>query len=639
VRACRDLRGIEALGFVADGDGKVRVGTLAGTLALSGCRFCTACVAVCPTGALADKGAGARARGEDLVPCRGACPAGIDVPEYVRRLAEGRRDEAVAVIREKVPFPAVLGRICTRPCETACRRGAVDAPVAICALKRFAADGETGLWRRALRPRPETGRKVAVVGAGPAGLTAAFHLRRQGHAVTVFEKRERAGGMLRCGVPAYRLPREVLDAEVQAVWDTGVEFRPGQALGRDFTLDGLLSGGFDAVFLAVGAQQGRPVAIDGADLPGVLQGLDFLRRVAGGEEIRLAGRVVVIGGGNTAVDAARTARRCGAAEVFLACLEAPEEMPAGLREIEAAVAEGVRILPSRGPGRILCRDGRAAALDLVECTGGLDAQGNFCPRFGERRECLPVDAIILAVGQAVEPGWAEAGGSIRMSGGRVAAEAGSGATGRPGVFAGGDVAAASGAAIDAIAAGRRAAAAIDRSLGGRGDIDEVFFERGAPSPRIGRDEGFAFRPREAEAEREPSERLGGFREVSLGLTAGQARRESRRCLQCDLRLWLRPSPPPPENLLPFDAGHIGRVPETEGVFRLLDAGRNVLSIRGAADLRRALLEALEGGAAAEWFGYEEDKMYTRRESELLQDYVQRHGRMPGGGGEDLEDLY
>jgi formate dehydrogenase beta subunit len=291
VRACRDLRGIEAIGFVYDENGRIQVGSLAPSLEGSGCTFCTACVEVCPTGALMDKSVRPGKRDEDIVPCIAACPAHIDIPGYLRLIAAGKRDEAHAVIREKVPFPGVLGRVCIHPCEDVCRRGEVNAPVSICALKRYAADGENGLWRKNSLISPETGKKVAIVGAGPAGLTAGFYLRKKGHTVTVFEARRAAGGMMRYGIPAYRLPKEVLDREIQGIVDTGIEIRTRESLGKDFNLDRLRSVGFDAVFLALGAQLSRRISIDGSDLRGVLWGVDFLSKVAEGKNVRVGPRM------------------------------------------------------------------------------------------------------------------------------------------------------------------------------------------------------------------------------------------------------------------------------------------------------------------------------------------------------------
>jgi NADPH-dependent glutamate synthase beta subunit-like oxidoreductase len=636
VRACRDLRGIEAIGFVFDAEGKIQVGTLAESLEASGCRFCTACVAVCPTGALTDKGIGVGTREEDLVPCRAACPAGIDVPAYVRMIAHGRREEAHAIIRERVPFVGVLGRVCTRPCETVCRRGALNEPVAICALKRHAADGGGHSGERGAELPAPSGRQVAVVGAGPAGLTAAFYLRRKGHAVTVFDSQPAAGGMMRFGIPEHRLPRSVLEREVQAILDLGVEFRPRQTLGVDFTLESLRAAGFDAVFLALGAQLSRRIALEGCSLPDVLWGVDFLRRVARGEAVAIKETLVVIGGGSVAVDAAMTALRCGAVDVTLVCLESQDDMPAGPWAVEAARAEGVRILPSWGPARIAGENGRITAIDLLECTCVLDERGNFRPRFGDRRECLRADQVVLALGQSSDLSCLCAGGPVAVECGRIVVDRESLETGLPGVYAGGDVAAAPGSVVYAVAAGRKAAASIDRALGGDGRIDPEPIARGEADPRLGRAEGFALLPRVPVAELDPALRRQCNREISLGYTGDQARQEAARCLQCDLRLQLKCNPAPPESAMAFDRPSILQAPESEGVFQLLDADGRVLSIKGAANLRQELLRALADGAPAARYKFVEDAMYSRRESELLQAYVQQHGAMPGG---KMDELY
>jgi formate dehydrogenase (NADP+) beta subunit len=638
VRACRDLRGIGAIGFVVDAGGRVQVGTVADSLEASGCRFCTACVEVCPTGALSDKGARPGKREEDLLPCKTACPARIDVPGYVRMIAQGRRDAAHAIIREKVPLAGVLGRVCMHPCEEACRRGQVNQPIAICALKRYAADGAPGRWKQAGRRAPDTGKNVAVVGAGPAGLTAAFYLRKKGHAVTVFEAQSQAGGMLRFGIPEYRLPRPVLDDELQSIWDAGVEFKPNQTLGQDFTLESLRQNGFEAVFLGVGAQLGRRIPLEGCNLPDVLWGVDFLRQVARGQTVRLKDNVVVIGGGNVAVDVAMTALRCGARKVSLACLESEEEMPANVWGIEGAAAEGVNILNSWGPERIVSENGRITALDLVECTCVFDEHGNFCPQFSDRKEGILADQVILAVGQASELSFLGTGGPIQVERGLIVVNADNLETGMQGVYAGGDVTQAPGDIIHAVAAGRRVAAAIDKALGGDGEIEEVLFFRGAPDPKLGRDEGFAFWLRERVAERDVALRKLGFEEIALGFTDDQAVQEARRCLQCDLRLHMRCNPAPPVKALAFDAEHIGQIPETEGVFQLLDGERQVLVIKGTANLRQELLAALDANSKAAWFEFEEEKMYSKRESELLQRHLHQHGRMPAGGDE-LDDLF
>ncbi|UCF91352.1 MAG: FAD-dependent oxidoreductase [Desulfobacterales bacterium] len=638
VRACRELRGIEALGFVFDGQGRVQVGSLAETLADSGCKFCTACVEVCPTGALVDKSVRAGNKAEDLVACTAACPAGIDVPGYIRLIAAGKRDEAHAVIREKVPFPGVLGRICIHPCEDACRRGEVNEPLSICALKRYAADGEKGFWKNETRVAADTGRKVAVVGAGPAGLTAAFYLRKKGHAVTVFESRCQAGGMMRYGIPSYRLPRAVLAKDIQAIFDLGIEFRSSRQLGRDFTLDQLGNEGYDAVFLGVGAQLSRRIALEDCDLPDVMGGIDFLGRVAEGADVRLKDNVLVIGGGNVAIDAALTALRCGATDVSVACLECQEEMPASPWAIQRAVAEGVKIMPSWGPDKILSRGGKVTGMDLAACTCVFDEQGNFCPQFSEAKECILIDQVILALGQAADLSFLKADRRIAVDRGLIVVDQDTFATGIPGVYAGGDVTRAPSAVIHAIAAGRKAAAAIDRSLGGTGEIDEILFKRGVPDPFLGRDEGFAIWSRQKVPELEVAARKNSFDEICLGYADAQAVREARRCLQCDLRRHMGCNPVPPPNGLPFDEKHIQQVPETEGVLQLFDEDHQILAIKGTVNLRRELSTQLDENEKAAWFEFEEDKMYSRRESELIQKYLQAHGKMPGGD-DGLNDLF
>ncbi len=634
VRACRDMRGIEALGFVFDQNGQVQVGSVAESLEDSGCKFCAACVEVCPTGALVDKSVAPATREADRVPCKAACPAHIDVPGYLRMCARGKRDEANAIIREKVPFPGVLGRVCVHPCEDACRRGEVNEAIAICALKRYAADGEKGRWKKENRMEADSGKKVAIVGAGPTGLTAAFYLRKKGHGVTIFDAGQAAGGMMRYGIPGYRLPAEILDKEIKEILALGIDLKTRQTLGKDFTLDRLLNDGYDAVFLGIGAQNSRPIPFDGCNVPDVMGGIEFLRRVAEGEEVKLKDSVVVIGGGNTAVDAAMTALRCGAGAVKMACLEGMDEMPASPWALEAAKAEGVEIMPSWGPDRVITEDGNVTALDLVECICVFDEQGEFCPRFSETKECILVDQVILAAGQAADLSFLGDGGPLKADRGLIVVNENSLETDVKGIYAGGDITA-PGAVIHAIAAGRQAAASIDKSLGGSGDIDEVLFARGKPDAHLGRDEGFASWSRENVPELDPAIRIKGFQEVSVGYRDEQAPKEAKRCLQCDLRLHLGCNPAPPRPWLPFDAAHINPVPESEGVFKLLDEAHHVMTIKGTANLRQALLMAMEDKQSAALFEYEEHKMFSQRENELIQKYLQEHGEMPGGGGDEL----
>ncbi|GAB4303054.1 MAG: hypothetical protein Kow0090_18670 [Myxococcota bacterium] len=639
VRACDELRDVRALGFVFDEKGEIQVGTLAPNLKDSDCRFCTACVEVCPTGALMDKNVRAGREEEDILACVSACPANINIPGYLRLIAEGKPDEANAVIREKVPFPGVLGRVCIRPCESVCRRGEVSEPVAICALKRYAADNERGTWKSLQRVAELTGRKVAVVGAGPAGLTAAFYLRKLGYAVTVFESRPQAGGMLRYSIPDFRLPQSVVEKEIADILEVGVELKTGVALGKDFTIESLKGEGYEAVFLAVGAGLSKRIKFEGSELPGVLWGVDFLYDVKEKKGLKLKEKVVIIGGGNVAIDVALTAIRCGASDVTIVCLERRDEMPADEWEIEQALDEGVKIFPGWGPQRILSEEGEITGVELIGCSSVFDKEGNFAPSFDERRETLPAEQVILAVGQTADLGFVAPESGIAIKRGMIVVNGDTFESGMKGVFAGGDVAKAPGAIIHSIAAGRKAASAIDRFLGGRGDIDEVLFDSQPPSPKIGKKKGFGYLAREKEQALSVSERRNGFNEVALGFGAEQAAVEAARCLQCDLRLMIEKVVFPPEKLRKWNRKNVELAPEKEGVYRLFGADKKTLVIKGVMNLKKALLKALDENDKASWFEYEEDPLYTKRESELIQQYLQKHGEMPGGGESDLDDLF
>jgi len=638
VRACRDLRGVEAIGFVVDANGLVQVGSLASTLEDSGCTFCTACVEVCPTGALRDKSVRPGKKEEDLVPCRSACPAHIDVPWVHRLIAEGKRDEANAVIREKVPLPGVLGRVCVRPCEPVCRRSEVNEPIAICALKRYAADGDKGLWKQKAKVARETGRKAAIIGSGPAGLTAAFYLRKKGHQVTVFEARSQAGGKMRYGIPRYRLTQEVLDKELKDIFDLGVQFKPNQAFGKQVTLEQLKAQGYEAIFLGVGAERSRRMDLEGAEGADVFWGVEFLSRVAEGEQVFLKERVLVVGGGTVAVDVALTSKRCGAKEVTLVCLEKREQMPAHSWEVEGALAEGVKLMTSWGPHKILRDKGCLTGVELAHCVAVRDDRGDIHPRFDDIKQNLQVDQVIFAIGQVCDLSFLQETSSIEVKRGLIHVDRATLETGMKGVYAGGDATASPGSIVHAIAAGRKAAASMDKALGGNGDLEEVLFEKGSPHPYLGRHEGFASWPREKAREIAPERRHESFLEVALGYSDEQALREAKRCLQCDLRLSIRGNPLPPGRQLAFNKDKVEQVPEAEGVYRLYDGERRVRTIKGTANLRQDLLRAIEEGEKAAWFDFEKSPMYSLRESELIQAYLQEHGHMPGGARDD-EDLF
>jgi NADPH-dependent glutamate synthase beta subunit-like oxidoreductase len=583
---------------------------------------------------LMDKAVRPGKKAEDLVPCKEACPAHIDVPGYLRLVAEGKRDEANAVIREKVPFPGILGRVCIHPCEEKCRRGEVNQPISICAMKRYAADGARGLWKKNSKIAPDTGKKVAVIGSGPAGLTSAFYLRKRGHNVSVFEARSKAGGMMRYGIPRYRLPDDLIDKEIGDILGLGIQFKPNQVLGKDVTLEQLKKEGYHAVFLGLGAQLSRKIPLEGSDSSDVLWGVDFLARVAEGEKVQLQERVIVIGGGNVAVEVALTAKRCGAKDVTMICLESREEMPAHPWEVEGALKEGVKLMPSWGTHKIVKDNGRITGMEMIHCVSVFDDPCVFNPKFDETRKTIEADQIILAIGQASDLSFIDAGSPIAVKRGLIVVDETNLETGMKGVYAGGDIAAAPGAVIHAIAAGRKAASSIDKALGGTGEIQEVLFERGVPSPYLGREEGFASLPRLEVPEIDLPLRHQGFQEVALGYSDESAIREAKRCLQCDLRLYMGCNPSPPEKIIAFKEENTRQVPEAEGVFQLYDEEHKILAIKGAANLRKEILLASKDYDKAAWFDFEEDKMYSKRESELIQKYLQENGKMPGGGTEE-----
>jgi NADPH-dependent glutamate synthase beta subunit-like oxidoreductase len=336
--------------------------------------------------------------GEELPPCQAACPLDIRVREQLRYLQEGKLAQALAVVLERCPFPGILGRICTRPCEGACTRTALDQSLAIASLKRYLADLDPGAVLR-VSPGPERSERIAVVGGGPAGLMAAYELRRLGYPVTLFEAEPFLGGALRLYLPPYRLPREVLDRELSVMEQLGVQIRLRTRLGRDVQLEELRRD-FAAVFLAVGAHKSLRLEVLGENLPQVYYGLEFLQAANSGTALDVGPRVAVVGGGNVAVDAARTARRLGAAQATVVCLEAPEEMPASPEEISEARWEGIDFRHRWGVKQILGPGGRVAGIALKAVDRVFDDSGRFAPiYFEDRLSTVEADTVVLAVGQ------------------------------------------------------------------------------------------------------------------------------------------------------------------------------------------------------------------------------------------------
>ena len=471
---------------------------------------------------------------EDLVipRCTEACPAGVDVPRYIRAVKDGEFDEAVSVLREKLPLPTVCADACFAPCEEVCAYKQFGEPIAIRAIKRAAMDKGGDAWKERKKPADKTGKKAAVVGAGPAGLTAAYYLASKGHEVAVFDAFPKPGGMMRYGIPNYRLPEERLDKDIDDILEWGVTFKGNTTIGKDITMDQLKKD-FNAIFIASGANGSTRISLEGSGKKGVLWGWDFLRDVGLGKTFDFSGDVIVIGGGNVAIDVALTAKRMGAANVHLFCLEQREEMPAHEWEIARAEEEGVIINNAWGPKKIL-GEKAVTGLGLIKCTSVFDNAGNFNPTYDEEiTNKVSANHILLAVGQAADLGFMKQEKNINTSGGRIEVEETGLATGEKGVFAGGDVVSGPDSIIGAIAHGRKAATAIDKYLGGDGSIDEVL---ATPEEEVLLSEFVVeVKPRNDLGLLKPWERTSGFDQVELALTDKQIADESSRCLSCDAR--------------------------------------------------------------------------------------------------------
>ncbi len=490
------------------------------------CIGCGDCAAICPVYVFT----------VSPPPCQAACPINTDVAAYVSLIKQGRFDEALASIREVHPFAGTLGRVCTRPCEKECARGEIDGPIAIRALKRAAA--EYGQDYKKSKPSHIEVRdeRVAIVGSGPAGLMAAYDLARFGYKVTVFESLPVAGGMLYVGMPEYRLPREIIKADIGQIEGLEVEIRLNTTIGKDMTLDALFEQGYRAILLATGAHRGLKLPVSGADLKGILVGTSFLKNVNLGEEVKLGERVVVLGGGNVAFDCARTALRLGASDVHIACLESRDGMPAVADEIKQAEEEGIIIHNSHTFTGIMSDDGRIIG---VEC---LDVRYFEFDNLGKvhidsiagSEHILPADTVIFAIGQKPDLSFLSEKAGLNISAqGLITADADTLATSRAGIFAAGDV---TGPAnlIDALAEGKRAAVSIDRYLRGE-DLKERREEKAEAMVREEKGIWWKEIPK-SERQKIPElpikKRSLNFKEVELSLPRASAVEEAKCCLEC-----------------------------------------------------------------------------------------------------------
>ncbi|MFQ5860046.1 MAG: FAD-dependent oxidoreductase [Dehalococcoidia bacterium] len=465
-----------------------------------------------------------------VAPCVRDCPAGIDVPRYIGYIALGKFSEAVAVVRERIPLPAVCGYVCYRPCEPGCRRGQMDTVVAINALKRAATDRDGEVWRQRWEATiaPPTGKRVAIIGSGPAGLTTAYYLGKVcGHSVTVFEALPQPGGQLVMGIPSYRLPREIIEQEIAVIGENRVELRCGTPAE---SLDDLMAHGYDAVLIATGTCAPQRLNIPGEGLRGVWEGVHFLKDVNLGGPVEVGQRVVVIGGGNVAIDCSRTALRLGAQEVTIAYRRSRQEMPAYDFEVHSAEEEGVCLEFLAAPVRIKAQGG-ALRLRLIRMElGEPDASGRRrpVPIPGSEFE-VEVDTVLAAIGQVPQN---EHWGLELDRNGTIKTDPESSATSRPSVFAAGDTVTGPVNVIQAIAGGRKAAQAIDRYLGGSGEIAETLAPQGEemdiPPGLSPQGEGqVEMAELELEARR-------SFDLVELGYGEEESRAEALRCIRCDL---------------------------------------------------------------------------------------------------------
>ena len=475
-------------------------------------------------------------------PCKTACPAHIAVQGYLKLAAQGKYQEALALIRKDNPLPAICGRICNRRCEDACTRGTIDQAIAIDEVKNFLAQLDLKAETRYIPPKVvptldgEFHEKIAIIGAGPAGLSCAFYLAEKGYKPTIFEKNEKPGGMLRYGIPSFKLEKDVIDGEIEVIKAMGVEIKCGIEVGKDVTIQQLREQGYKAFYIAIGCQGGRTAGIPGEDAEGVMTAVDFLRTVGGDEGYPVSGKAVVVGGGNVAIDVARTAHRCGADSVTMFCLEPREKMPASEEEIAEAMEEGVSLNCGWGPKEILTENGKVTGIVFKRCVSVWDESGRFSPTYDEAdTKTVPCDRVFLSIGQSIQWGSLLEGTKVELGRGNGAkADSLTYQTAEPDIFVGGDVYTGPKFAIDAIAAGREGAISIHRFVRphssltiGRNRRDFVALDK--ENIRV---ESYDNSSRQIPGKDASIDHKNSFRDARLPFTEEQVKAETARCLGC-----------------------------------------------------------------------------------------------------------
>lgn len=517
---------------------------------------------------------------EDVVetgtaPCKTNCPAHIGVQGYIKLASQGKYKEALELIKYENPLPAVCGRICNRRCEDACTRGDVDEPIAIDEIKKFIAQQELDPQNRIIPKKRHnySDKKVAIIGAGPAGLSCAYYLALDGYSITVFEKEQKLGGMLTMGIPAFRLEKDVVQAEIDIIKAMGVEFKTGVEVGKDVTLEELRAQGYKAFYMAIGAQGSRKVGIEGEDSQGVMSGIEFLRMINQDENKKVQGKVVVVGGGNVAIDVSRTAVRAGAETVMQCCLESRQQMPAALEEIEEAEEENIVINNGWGPKRILSENGKVTGIEFKKCVSVFDENRRFNPQYDENDVMVvEADCVLLSIGQSIQwGGLLEGTKAVTRPNGTIEADGFTYQTAEPDIFAGGDAYSGPRFAIDAIAAGKQAAISIHR------------FVQPGQSLVYGRDrrqykeldkeaavlEGFDNTPRQRPEQVKSNQKAAeSFRDLRGTFTEEQMKKETERCLGCGATVvddYMCVGCGQCTTKCKFDAIHLERVYDGQGV--------------------------------------------------------------------------